>query len=318
MDSSSFSESAEEDSQSVQQVSTKAAAAPNEQEERRKKASVSMLRVLTAHALRGVYGVCDSLSLSCVWHLLRRSRELWVTMRDAVIFNLIWMGISFIKSAFLSKWVQQLVGDGSWVLDLGFMLTWNLPVYLCLWLLSIFWHNTIVQECCRLLGRKAIRQVDPMQALMESSAKVADEVYRLLVVAVFYFCAKIIQLLLAQIKMRLLGALIYNLSNCWMASFYAMEYVWTTLGWNLEERILFFEARWSYLGGFGLPITLATFSLPFLQAAAVYATFFPFLVILATSATPKSHVDAFRLRLFALPMHAAHAVVEHGLKLIGW
>uniref|UniRef100_A0A7S4PFE2 Etoposide-induced protein 2.4 n=1 Tax=Guillardia theta TaxID=55529 RepID=A0A7S4PFE2_GUITH len=314
---SSLSESAEDDSQCVQQERARSSFAPPSVQ-REKHRGKSVMRVVMAHASRVMSGVLDSLGFLSVWQLLRRSRELWVTIRDAVIFNFIWMGVSFVKSALLGRWIQQLVGDGSWVLDVVFMLTWNLPVYLCLWLLSIFWHNAIVQESCRLLGRKAIRQIDPMQALMESSAKVADEVYRLLVVAVFYICAKIIQLLLAQVNLRLLGAFIYNLSNCWMASFYAMEYVWTTLGWNLEERITFFESRWSYLGGFGLPITLATFSLPFLQAAAVYATFFPFLVILATCATPKSHVDSFRLRLFALPMHAAHAVVEHGLKLIGW
>ena len=30
------------------------------------------------------------------------------------------------------------------------------------------------------------------------------------------------------------GKLVYFTSTCWMASFYALEYVWTTLGWNLQ------------------------------------------------------------------------------------
>jgi hypothetical protein len=53
----------------------------------------------------------------------------------------------------------------------------------------------------------------------------------------------------------------------------------------------FFERRFSYLGGFGLPITVATLGFSFVTAAALYALLFPLLLLLAVKATPKDHKD---------------------------
>jgi len=58
----------------------------------------------------------------------------------------------------------------------------------------------------------------------------------------------------------------------------------------------FFQRRWSYLAGFGLPITLATFSKPFLTQAALYYLLFPLLLVLAVKATPKDHTDPVKLK----------------------
>ena len=33
-----------------------------------------------------------------------------------------------------------------------------------------------------------------------------------------------------------MGTVVNVMSGCWMAAFYAMEYVWTTLGWNLKVQ----------------------------------------------------------------------------------
>ena len=46
-------------------------------------------------------------------------------MRDALLFNLIWMAVSFCKSCVISKWVRILVGqENEWLLDWVFLLTW--------------------------------------------------------------------------------------------------------------------------------------------------------------------------------------------------
>ena len=36
------------------------------------------------------------------------------------------------------------------------------------------------------------------------------------------------------VGLAVMGNMVNVLSGCWMAAFYAMEYVWTTLGWNLK------------------------------------------------------------------------------------
>ena len=209
---------------------------------------------------RACAGMSDAVQYQQLWSMLRKSKELWVAVRDALLFNLIWMAVSFCKSCLVLKWVHRLVGEeGIRAMEFLFLLTWNIPVYVLLICLSLFWHNTIVQEACLLTNRRPFRQLDPMQMLLESSAKITDEIYRMLVVVIFYFFAKLIQLVLSHAGLAFAGKAIYCVASSWMAAFYAMEYVWTTLGWNLKERIAFFERRWSYLGGFGLPITLATY-----------------------------------------------------------
>jgi hypothetical protein len=40
------------------------------------------------------------------------------------------------------------------------------------------------------------------------------------------------------VGLAVMGNMVNVLSGCWMAAFYAMEYVWTTLGWNLKVPTL--------------------------------------------------------------------------------
>lgn len=268
---------------------------------------------------RVVSGVRDAMQFHQLWPMLRQSRELWHAVRDALLFNLIWMAVSFCKSCVISKWIRMLVGqEQEWILDWVFLLTWNVPIYILLICLSIFWHNTIVMEACELMNRRPYRQLDPMQQLLQSSFKLADEVYRILVVGIFWLCAKLVQHVLGHMGLASVGTVVYFISNSWMAAFYAMEYVWTTLGWSLKERIHFFEWRWGYLFGFGLPITITTFSRPFMTGVALYAFLFPLVLMLAVKATPKDHKDHQRLRLFAPGMAASHQVVSKCLGLLGW
>lgn len=142
-------------------------------------------------------GVHDALQYQQLWPMLRKSRELWHACRDALLFNIIWMAVSFCKRCLIFKWVHILVGEeGEAVMEWIFLLLWNIPIYILLIILSIFWNNTIVYEACILAHRRPYRQLDAMQVLLESSKKVADEVYRMLVVAIFYLIAKLLQMLL--------------------------------------------------------------------------------------------------------------------------
>mmetsp|Transcript_43873 Transcript_43873/g.68661 ORF Transcript_43873/g.68661 Transcript_43873/m.68661 type:complete len:128 (+) Transcript_43873:56-439(+) len=105
--------------------------------------------------------------------------------------------------------------------------------------------------------------------------------------------------------MPFLGDALYWLSCSWMTSFYAFEYVWAYIGWDLKTRIQFFENRWAYFAGFGAPLTAMTYSLSFFSNFALYSALFPLVIMLAAAAQPKDHKHPKRLRLFFISSKVA-------------
>jgi len=265
-------------------------------------------------------GALEALAVNNVWRMLRKSRPLWVTVRNAVLFNAIWMGFGFFHRAVVSRAIWRLLGDPhglsvqARITDGVLFLFWNLLLYLLLILLSVSWYQDTAQRGCQLVKRKGKPPSDALDAWRQLLESMGDEVYRLLLVGVFWLCAKAVQWSLTALGSPLLatlGTLLYALGCSWMASFYAFEYVWSMIGWSLDERLRCFERRCAYFAGFGAPLTLATFSLPFFPATAVYASCFPLLILLAAAASPKEHRDAKRLPLFGVPHRAADAVCRN-------
>ena len=44
-----------------------------------------------------------------VWRMLRKSRPLWVTVRNAVLFNAIWMGFGFFHRVVVSRAIWRTI-----------------------------------------------------------------------------------------------------------------------------------------------------------------------------------------------------------------
>ncbi len=64
--------------------------------------------------------------------------------------------------------------------------------------------------------------------------------------------------------------------SCLQTGLYAFEYTWINIGWTLPQRILYFEERWLYFLGFGLPCTAATYFLSFfVRCGRVFFVLFP-------------------------------------------
>lgn len=54
-------------------------------------------------ARRFFIGGVEALALLNVWRMLRKSRPLWVTVRNAVLFNAVWMVYGFIHRAIIAR-----------------------------------------------------------------------------------------------------------------------------------------------------------------------------------------------------------------------
>ncbi|KAJ3326439.1 Etoposide induced 2.4 mRNA [Blyttiomyces sp. JEL0837] len=72
----------------------------------------------------------------------------------------------------------------------------------------------------------------------------------------------------------------------WISAFLCFEYKWVGRGWTLDRRVEYFEERWAYFAGFGLPITMCTFFFPQFVSAGLFALLFPMYIIMANRSSP--------------------------------
>lgn len=64
------------------------------------------------------------------------------------------------------------------------------------------------------------------------------------------------------------------------------RYKWSNRQWRLDVRIYYFEQRWAYFAGFGLPWASLTYLFPSFLDQGLIAFLFPLFVVLALVAHP--------------------------------
>uniref|UniRef100_A0A7S1DFA0 Uncharacterized protein n=2 Tax=Hemiselmis andersenii TaxID=464988 RepID=A0A7S1DFA0_HEMAN len=264
-------------------------------------------RVMLKHAQGILYrfacGMRDGLNISKWWYIMYESSSMWRTTRTILLYNGIWMGLVVFINSFVSKWSAYLV-DGYWprlVFDYILMLCWSIPMYILSIILCLSWYQEIACGACIMLDRRPRvppGAMDKWKRLLES---IGDEIYRLLVIIMFLVGCKVLQYIPGMFGMPYLGDALYFVSLCWSTSLYAFEYVWAYIGWTADEKLNFFETRWTYFAGFGAPLTVVTFNMSVFAGAALYASAIPFLIISAAGAAPRIHLERSRVRMFWLP-----------------
>ncbi|CAG8831098.1 28013_t:CDS:2, partial [Racocetra persica] len=129
----------------------------------------------------------------------------------------------------------------------------------------------------------------------------ADEIYRALLFMNYLMVATIVYVI------PVIGPIISFMYFCWIYAYYSFEYKWINQGWSLEQRIGYFEERWSYFAGFGFMFTVITFFVDQFLSAGVFALLFPLYIIMANNALPMprqnenarfSSLVPYRLRVF--------------------
>lgn len=159
------------------------------------------------------------------------------------------------------------------------------PVYLAFYFLNAYWFQQIANRAyTHIYGTPA---PPPAMTYDRFLKRVADESYRHLVLSPMHiFSAAVVASAVPVVGWCVAFALVD-----WMVADVFFQYKWRARGWTLEKRVEFFEGRWAYFLGFGLPCTIFIFVLPPLLGACLFGTLYPFYIIMATRASPTPRLN---------------------------
>ncbi|CAG8651569.1 4644_t:CDS:2, partial [Ambispora leptoticha] len=162
------------------------------------------------------------------------------------------------------------------IVALTYQLLWVYPIFVLSFVLNAIWYQEIADRAYRMYhGRPPINS---HRTYPRALRVMADEIYRALLFMNYLMVATIV-----------------------------FEYKWINQGWSLEQRIGYFEERWSYFAGFGFMFTVITFFVDQFLSAGVFALLFPLYIIMANNALPMprhnenarfSSLVPYRLRVF--------------------
>ncbi|CAG8799488.1 18024_t:CDS:2, partial [Dentiscutata erythropus] len=159
------------------------------------------------------------------------------------------------------------------IVALTYQLLWVYPIFILSFVLNAIWYQEIADRAFRMYYGPPINS---RRTYPRALKVMADEIYRALLFMNYLIVATLV-------------------------------YKWINQGWSLEQRIGYFEERWSYFAGFGFLFTVITFFVDQFLSAGVFALFFPLYIIMATNAIPMPRHDErdrfsslvpYRLRIF--------------------
>ncbi|KXS12613.1 EI24-domain-containing protein [Gonapodya prolifera JEL478] len=225
-------------------------------------------------------GVLDGMRWDAVADMVRRSRPIRFACAKSCLLN----GILFLCSILLfDNVVLPFVQTNFPVVSrralvVLFNLFWSYPLYVISLVISSFWYQAIA-DALSPSTRSKPSQDRSYDTLVN---KLASSLHKNLVYTVHIPLCSLPSLLLPSP----LGDVLSVAHMTWLISLYSFEYRWNEQGWDVERRTDFVEGRWAYFAGFGLPCALATYYVPQLIGAAVFALVFPGFIIMAHSAHP--------------------------------
>jgi etoposide-induced 2.4 mRNA len=178
---------------------------------------------------------------------------------------------------------------------------WLFPMLVLTLVLNTVWYQEIADQVFK---QEHPKYSHPPRSLGHVAR---DEIYRSALILVLsvqsWACLFFLPFPLAQIL-----ALV---QTSWTLAFYAYDYGWTLAGWPLEKRLRFFQERWVFMLGFGLPLGVLALALPLWSGFVVYALVFPVMMILALITPPTRHKRGWKeFKVFRL----AQWVVFLGVK----
>eukprot|EP01029_Cantina_marsupialis_P003441 TRINITY_DN133045_c0_g2_i1.p1 TRINITY_DN133045_c0_g2~~TRINITY_DN133045_c0_g2_i1.p1 ORF type:complete len:296 (+),score=37.41 TRINITY_DN133045_c0_g2_i1:219-1106(+) len=172
---------------------------------------------------------------------------------------------------------------------------WLYPIYIISLILNAVWFQNIAEQSYLLFTGKESASIPVMEVLR-------DEIYRIVLMGVL-----VIEIAMMNF-IPIIGFPLAFIHTCWMYSFYALEYRWNQMGWDLNQRLRVFEEHWLYMIGFGFPISVATFFFPLFVGSGLLAVILPILIVLGVVCKPIKIEDPVsqrvlfpRVRMFRIP-----------------
>lgn len=163
------------------------------------------------------------------------------------------------------------IGITDYAASVVYYLVWVWPVYALSFLLNSLWYQDIADSARRILVPKS-HSMSTKKMNRSITSVFADEVYRIILFSLYLMQTTIAYY---AIPVFHIGPIISFVLVCWLYAYYSFEYCWMGEGWNLEQRLKYFEERWAYFCGFGVPCTVLTFWFPQLIGGGLFALLFP-------------------------------------------
>eukprot|EP01126_Amoeba_proteus_P018240 TRINITY_DN191_c0_g1_i9.p1 TRINITY_DN191_c0_g1~~TRINITY_DN191_c0_g1_i9.p1 ORF type:complete len:231 (-),score=24.12 TRINITY_DN191_c0_g1_i9:8-700(-) len=81
----------------------------------------------------------------------------------------------------------------------------------------------------------------------------------------------------------IVGTPLYFVYSCWLTSFYCFNFKWALRDskMSVDSKVDFFESRWLYFMGFGLPLTCFLWPFSMFIGLGIYAVLFPLVRVVA-------------------------------------
>ncbi|KAG2444761.1 hypothetical protein HXX76_001505 [Chlamydomonas incerta] len=223
-------------------------------------------------------------------------------------------------------------GGGRWLLGAAFQALWLAPVYLVTMLVSCGIYNDVAKHAYLIKMRQ--QQAGAGGGSKAASAggagggsgagagagagggleDAAQELYRVVLFCIFFAEVSVVG------KVPYVGYGLNVLALSWLYAYYCFDYKWGLQGVRLTERLGYFERRWAFFAGFGLPMAMSTVLLSFYPGAAVLAVLFPIYILVACDCDVNAAHDrvigpggAAQLRhlpIFALALWPTQHVVQ--------
>ncbi|OQV17905.1 Etoposide-induced protein 2.4-like protein [Hypsibius exemplaris] len=188
-----------------------------------------------------------------------------------------------------------------------FKILWILPLFIISRVVSFIWFQDIADAAYSRFHPKATQSSSPG---MSFGTLIADLCFGLLIQGLFLLQAQVAAVLPIPAIAQILSVFHMSLSN----AVYAFEYKWFNIGWEVNKRLHYVEARWSYFLGFGLPLALATsWAESYWINGCIFAVLFPLLIVSANEATPSAQEAPFELPVFALVVRLSNFFFSHGV-----
>lgn len=202
------------------------------------------------------------------------------------------------KAAFVWSWLNP-------ILYHVFNALWVLPLFILSRIINSLWFQDIANTAYRhSRGRP--------QYMGGFSKTWADNLFSFLIQALFLLQTYLVKL----IPVTILGQVAGMVHLCMLYSFYAFEYKWINMGWELHRRLAFIEMNWPYFIGFGMPLAVLTsISDSYIINGIIFSIFFPFFIISGNESIPMTGTCEYRLRLFSPVVYLSNAFFHHTINL---
>ena len=258
-----------------------------------------MLLSLAECVFRGLFDSLKAFTVAFQF-LVKSSTLRWLIMKCFVLNGVLFIGSVLVWDHVVKRLLQYLVVDKNvlhfteYLSKFLYYLFWVWPIYAVSFLLSSLWYQDIAKHLSKLV-RSDVKSHGPQPSL---STVIGRELYRTILFSIYLIQSS----MLYYLNPLGLGRPMSFVFASWLYSFYCFEYVWIRMGWSLERRLKFFEERWAYFLGFGLPCTLITFWFPQMIGSGLFALVFPVFEIACFTVVPQpiNISDSIRLPVFSL------------------